>query len=78
MRCRLVFNGAKSVNGSLTAGRLFCAVAMVFFGAHIFLFVSSMNGPLTSLFVAVAMGGLSFALAEAYGRGLERSGEVIL
>jgi hypothetical protein len=34
------------MNGLLTAGRLFFAIAMVFFGVEFFIFVSSMNGPL--------------------------------
>src|ERR1700730_15409298 len=36
----------KSMNGLLTAGRLFFAIAMVFFGAQFLIFVSSMSGPL--------------------------------
>jgi len=31
---QVVFNGAKSMNGLLTAGRFFFAIAMVFFGAN--------------------------------------------
>jgi uncharacterized membrane protein len=34
------------MNGLLVAGRLFFAIAMVFFGVEFFIFVSSMNGPL--------------------------------
>src|SRR5260370_7528475 len=34
------------MNGLLTAGRLFFAIAMVFFGIEFFLFVTSMSGPL--------------------------------
>src|SRR5260370_37221597 len=34
------------MNGLLTAGRLFFAIAMVFFGAQFLIFVSSMSGPL--------------------------------
>jgi len=34
------------MNGLLTAGRLFFAIAMVFFGAQFLIFVSSMRGPL--------------------------------
>jgi uncharacterized membrane protein YphA (DoxX/SURF4 family) len=34
------------MNGLLTAGRLFFAIAMMFFGIEFFIFVSSMNGPL--------------------------------
>src|ERR1700730_8636780 len=36
----------KSMNGLLTAGRLFFAIAMVFFGAQFLIFVSSMSGPI--------------------------------
>jgi uncharacterized membrane protein YphA (DoxX/SURF4 family) len=43
---QVVFDGAKSMNGLLTAGRLFFAIAMVFFGVEFFIFVCSMNGPL--------------------------------
>jgi uncharacterized membrane protein/uncharacterized membrane protein YphA (DoxX/SURF4 family) len=34
------------MNGLLTAGRLFFAIAMVFFGAQFLIFVSSMRGPI--------------------------------
>lgn len=34
------------MNGLLTAGRLFFAIAMVFFGAQFLIFVSSMSGPI--------------------------------
>jgi uncharacterized membrane protein YphA (DoxX/SURF4 family) len=34
------------MNGLLTAGRIFFAIAIVFFGVQFFLFVTSMNGPL--------------------------------
>jgi len=55
------------MNGLLTAGRIIFALAIVF-----------LAWSFISLFVAVAMGGLSFALAGAYGRDLEGRGAFTL